>query len=320
MLNNVRKTIGRYGLISPGDHILAGVSGGPDSLAMLYALQALRKELNLTLHIGHLDHMLRSESPKDALFVKKLGDKFNIPVSIKAIDLKSRHSKGSIEESGRTERFNFLIKLAKKIKADKIALGHNLDDQAETVLMRVLRGTGLYGLGGILPKREIGGICFIRPLIEIKRQDIEAFLKPKTIKPRIDKTNFEDIYFRNRIRHYLLPILEAKFNPGIKNVLANLAQSSSQDYDYLKKTAGRILKARRSGLALKPLVKLHPAMLNMVIRRQICGLQGNTRRISFQHIKEIEDMLFNRPTGSIVHLPKGVKVRKTPKSLHFFIG
>ena len=208
MLKKVKETIKKYGLIAPGDAILIGVSGGPDSVVLLCILNNLKKELKLKLHVAHLDHMLRTDSASDAEFVRKLCQRFKLPFTLGKINVKAQANKGSLEESARNIRLDFLFKTAKAIKAKKIALGHNFDDQSETVLMRICRGTGLYGLCGILPIREISGFRIIRPLLEIRRAQIESYLKAKGIKPRRDSSNSSDLYLRNKIRNRLMPLLE----------------------------------------------------------------------------------------------------------------
>jgi tRNA(Ile)-lysidine synthase len=318
MIKQAKKFIKNYQLITYGDRILVGVSGGPDSIALLYLLNSLKKELGLTLYIGHLDHMLRKASAKDAVFVRKIAEKLKIPITVKAVDIKAKHKKGSLEESARTIRLEFLANLAKKISADKIALGHNLDDQAETVLMRILRGTGLYGLGGILPRREINGTCFIRPLLETRRKDIQAYLLSRKISPRLDSSNLEEKYLRNKIRHKLIPFLEKYFNRKIKISLARLAQSASFDYNYLEEIAKRSLKSAKNELTFKMLHSAHPALRRLIIRQKIAGIQQSMRRITYQHMLEIEDLLLNRPSGSLVNLPKGIRVKKSKNSLRFY--
>jgi tRNA(Ile)-lysidine synthase len=295
-----------------------GVSAGPDSVALLYLLNSLKKELNLRLHIAHLDHKLRKDSYKDRIFVEKLAQKLKMPITTKEIDIRAKAQKGSLEEIARNARLGFLFGVAKNIKAKKVALGHNLDDQAETVLMRILRGTGLYGLSGILPKRKFAGYQIIRPLIETRRKDIEAYLKRRKIKPRIDYSNLEDIYFRNKIRNRLLPLLEKEYNKNIKELLSNMAQSLGYDYDYLIHAAKRLMKQNKTRLNLKKIMKLHPAIRRLLFRLAITKVKQDTRRITFQHIREIEDLLFNRPLNSIVDLPKGVSVAKNKKSLSFY--
>lgn len=317
-MDKFKETIKKHKLIQKGDKILLGVSGGPDSLTLLLQLFNLKSKLGLTLHIAHLDHGLRKSSGSDAIFVRKFAKKLNLPVSIKQIDPRLFKKKGSLEELCRDARLDFFIQTAKKIKADKIALGHNLDDQAETVLMRLLRGTGLSGLSGISLQRKIAGITFIRPLLEISRDEIDKFLKRRGIKPRIDSTNKEDLFLRNKIRHNLIPLLKSKYNQNIVAGLANLAESVSYDYEYLDQAARRSVKGSLRQLKIKKILKLHPAILRLKIRQSIGYIQGNTRRIGFAHIKEIEDLLNNRPKGAIVDLPKGISVQKTRNCLRFY--
>mgnify|MGYP001575408424 CR=1 FL=1 len=311
------ETINNYSLIQKKDKILVAVSGGPDSLALLLKLFSLKSKLGLELHIVHLDHGLRKDSAQDALFVKNWGQKLSLPVTIKQLANSQEKRKGSLEEFFRDERLKFFIQTAKTIKADKIALGHNLDDQAETVLMRLLRGTGLSGLSGISARRVIQGTVFIRPLLETTRWEIDKFLKKRGVKPCIDSTNQEEIYLRNKIRHHLIPLLIKKYNINIVSVLANLAQSVSYDYEYLDQVAKRSLKGNCRRLKLEKIKKLHPAILRLKLRQSICAVQGDTRRISFQHIKELEDLIYWRPRGSVVDLPKGICVQKSASSLLF---
>jgi len=318
VLDKVRKTIKRYNLIDNGNKIIVGVSGGPDSVALLYLLNSLKKELKISLHVAHLDHTLRKDSCKDREFVERLAQKLKLPVTVAKINIKELAKAGSLEEIARNARLGFLFKAAQDIKADKIALGHNLDDQAETVLMRIIRGAGLYGLSGILPKRNIAGYQIIRPLLEVKRREIETFLKRKKIRPRIDISNLEDIYFRNKIRNRLLPLLEKEYNKNIKEVLSNMAQSLGYDYDYLMGVAKRTLKSSKTKFNLKLLIRLHPAISRLVLRMSIARVKGDTRRITFAHIKELEDLIFNRPVNSIVDLPKGVSVVKKKNHLSFY--
>jgi len=316
-MEKLMETIKNYALIKKGDKILVAVSGGPDSLALLLKLYSLRNKLNLTLHIAHLDHGLRKDSQADALFVKRWGKKLNLPVTTERLTYRRDKIKGSLEEFFREERLKFLIQTAKKIKADKIALGHNLDDQAETVLMRLLRGTGLSGLSGISPKRTIRGTVFIRPLLGTTRSQIEKFLKNKKAKPRIDSTNRQDIFFRNKIRRHLIPLLKKQYNTNILQTLANLAESVSYDYEYLDEVAKHTLKGSPRRLNLAKVTRLHPAILRLKLRQGIVHIQGDTRRISFQHIKELEDLIYCRPSGSIVDLPKGICVQKSHNTLLF---
>ena len=317
ILTRVNNTIKNYRLIQKNDKILIGVSGGPDSVALLHILNSLSGKLKFNLFIAHLDHMLRKDSIKDAEFVKKLSRELKIPLVIGHVNVGTLAKNSSIEETARNARFAFFFKTARKIKANKIALAHNLDDQAETVLMRILRGTGLSGISGILPKRKISDYEVIRPLLEVKRSEIEVYLKNNKIKARQDRSNLKDIYFRNKIRNNLLPLLENNYSPNVKELLANLADNSASDYQFLELMAAKVMKGTKTRFNLKKLSKLHISMQRMLFRTAISNLQGNTRRITFQHIREIEDLILNRPQGSIVDLPKGISVIKK-KSLIFY--
>jgi tRNA(Ile)-lysidine synthase len=319
IIDTVKNTIKKYELLKKNETILIGISGGPDSVCLLYILNSLKQDLKLKLHAVHIDHMLRDDSKKDLKYVQDLCTRLKIPLKSARINIRSLAQKGSLEEVARNARLNFFFKTAKIIKADAIALGHNLDDQAETVLMRILRGSGLSGLSGILPKRNILGFQVIRPLIEVKRKEIEAFLRKRRIKARIDSTNSENIYFRNRIRHKLLPLLENKYSPNIKELLANMAESVALDYDYLAQTTNKISKNSKTRFSLDKLDSLHPALKRLIFRSAIAALKGDTRRLTFQHVREIEDLLLSRPSGSIVNLPRNVCARKKKNYLEFYL-
>jgi tRNA(Ile)-lysidine synthase len=318
IIDKVRAAIKEYGLIRPKDKIVVGVSGGPDSLALLLVLNSLKKEFSFSLHVAHLDHMLRKTSAQDAVFVNKFAAKLGIPVTIFAVNLKKLAKNGSLEEIAREARLGFLLKTAKRVKAGKIALGHNLDDQAETVLMRILRGTGLCGMAGISRIRRMQDIQIIRPLLGVSRKEIEAFLKKRKVKYLTDPTNSEEVFFRNKIRNSLMPLLEKEYQANIKEILHNMAQSSGLDYDYLNRAAQSCCKRLGRGIELKKFLKLHPAMQRLVMRLNIAKVQGNTRRITFRHIREIEDLILNRPVDSVVHLPKGIAVAKKKSRLVFY--
>lgn len=320
VLEKARNTIKKYELINKGDKILVAVSGGPDSVALLYLLNSLRSELRINLHIAHLDHRLRKGSYKDKGFVEKLAKQLKLPVTTAQINVRELAKKGSLEEIARNARLGFLFRVAKDVKANKIALGHNLDDQAETVLMRILRGTGLYGLSGILPKRSLAGFKIIRPLIAVKRKEIEKFLKKRKVRTCIDRSNLEGIYLRNRIRNRLLPLLQKEYNRNIKEVLSNMAESIGYDYDYLNQRAALAIKrlTSRQRIEMDKYLSWHPAIQRLVLRLMIAKIKGDMRGITFQHIKEIEDLIFQRPINSIVDLPKGISVVKKKKYLSFY--
>jgi len=291
-------------------------------LALLFILDSLKNEYGLSLCVAHLNHGLRKEAKADLLFVRDISRKLNLPFVCAEVNIKKLAQKGSIEEVAREERLRFLFKAARKFRANKIALGHTKDDQAETVLMRMLRGAGLYGLRGILPKREIGGFTVIRPLIGIDRNKIDEYLKEIKAKPRIDCSNFEDIYFRNKIRNKLLPLLTRNYNMNIKEILSDMAENAGLDYDYLFNAASLSMKElgiRRKGRNLMfhidKFKKLHPAIQRMILRSLLHNLIGSTRKLNFGHWKELEDLILNRPSGSVVDLPHQIKASKNKNQI-----
>ncbi|MDP3143514.1 MAG: tRNA lysidine(34) synthetase TilS [Candidatus Omnitrophota bacterium] len=325
IINQLKNTILRHKMLKAKDRLLLGVSGGPDSLAMLFLFNHLRQSMGLRLYVAHLNHQMRKDAALDLEFVRKACRKLGIPFFGESINSLKLKAKGSLEEVAREIRRDFLIKIAKRNAIPVIALGHTKDDQAETVLMRLLRGSGLSGLSGILPRRNIAGLVFIRPLIEIERKDIDKYLKKIKIKPRIDATNKELCFFRNRIRHKLLPHLANGYSPNIKTLLSNTASILGLDYDYINQQGAQaLMKCSRISLQAKRLYlkisldrlkKLHPAMQRMVLRLGVERLKGDTRRLTFKHWEELEDLFINRKANSIVDLPAGICVKKEPKYL-----
>ncbi len=325
LLNKVQKTIQKYQLISKGNKVVVGVSGGPDSVFLLKTLHALQYELGFKFHVAHLNHGLRQSALRETKFVESFCRHLRVTLSVGVLrknELKLQP--GSLEELAREKRFEFFFKVAEAEKASYVVLGHTRDDLAETVLMRLLRGSGLMGSRAILPKRFFGKISFIRPLLEISREEIIRYLKKHHIKFCQDPTNQNKKFFRNKIRLELLPYLKKNYNANIKGVLANLAQISGQDYEYLEtETRKQILPIMKSGkkeifFKLEPLRKLHPSLQRMAIRLGIEKLKGDTNKISYVHLQEVESLLFERPVNSIVDLPDSLALRRGKKSLTLF--
>lgn len=328
ILEKVEHTIARFNMLKKNDRIILAVSGGADSVSLLYLLNRLKKKWHLYLHLAHLNHLLRkNESEEDARFVGHLAEKLRLPFSCESADVADFARKNSLsqEEAARQLRYAFLLSVAKKNSAKKIALGHNRDDQVETVLMRLLRGSGMSGLRGMPAKRRLDGCLIIRPLIELKRSQILDYLAAKKISYRSDSTNFESQYFRNRIRHNLIPYLEKDFNPNIREILLNLAQNLAEDFDYLQgqgldkfKVAQMNNSGKELAVDLKRLTSFHKALQKLICRQAIKELKGDLRRIDYRHWKELEDLILKRPQGSIVDLPAGISVVKKRKDLTFF--
>ena len=324
MLERVLKTIKKYQMFEPLERVVVAVSGGPDSIALLHVLNKTNPRLCLKLCVAHLDHGLRKDSAKDFAFVKKFAQSLKIPFYGRILDRRKIKTKGSLEDCLRKFRYGFLFDVCKKFHAKKIVLGHTKDDQAETVLMRILRGSGLYGLSAILPKRSSGSFEIVRPLIEVSRHEIMKYLKENEIPYRIDTTNLKNIFMRNKIRNNLLPLLEKEYNPNIKEVLSNLALTVGADYNYLQKQADIFLRKnltcgkRRCSIHLDALKRLDICLRRLVLRTAIESLRGDLRRITFKHWEEMEDLLFSMPIGAQVHLPFDITLSKTKNSINIF--
>ncbi|MDD5005900.1 MAG: tRNA lysidine(34) synthetase TilS [Candidatus Omnitrophica bacterium] len=309
--DKILQTIRKYNLLSSLDRVLVGVSGGPDSVALLYLLYDLKVKLGIKIIVAHLNHGLRGKaSDLDEEFVKNISSSLGLDCVSRKIRWTSTKSKPS-EEALRKLRYDFLFSVAKKYKIDKIALAHTLDDQAETVLMRFIRGTGLYGLISILPKRREGAFDIIRPMIETSRSQIEDYLKKIKVRPRIDKTNFSKIFLRNKLRHGLLKDL-SRMNPNIKPTLARFAQQAAADYDYLYQQAKHYVKGNGDSvkLDLLKLGNLHLALQRMAIRVALERIAQDLRSFTYKHWEETQDLINKRPNGSIVHLTKDICAKK----------
>jgi len=310
LIERVLDTIKEYNMISQNDKIIVAVSGGPDSICLLHILYKLKEIFNITLYAAHLNHCLRGdEADKDEEYVKEFCNKLGIECFTKKIDINklSKERGISSESAGREARYEFFDELLKKLEAQKIALAHNANDQAETVLMRIMRGTGMEGLVGIKPVRSN---IFIRPLINIKRENIEKYCKENNLNPRIDKTNLESIYTRNKIRLELIPYLQKNFNKDIINVLNRLADTIIIDNDYLDKISKEKYNTYCENKAGKVIIykgafSEEKAILNRIIRKAINNLKGNLYDIEKIHIKNLIE-LQKCNTGKKINLPNGI--------------
>jgi len=297
-------------LLSGRDRVLVGFSGGPDSLALLHVLNKICKKLNVSLSSAHLNHMIRgNEAAKDEKNASNVCKRLGIPLKIKKINvpLKAKKEKLSLEDAARRARYEFFQEASKEFKANKIALGHNSDDNVETSLMRLITGTGTRGLLGIPVKR--GKI--VRPLLNCSRHEIESYCKKHKLKPRIDKSNFDTKYLRNKIRHKLVPILES-INPKAKTAIANMTKLLGADYGYLmdisiKALHGATIKKSKGMLTLDiDKLLLYPdSIRRYVIRAAIEEIKGSLENISYIHI---EDIISKLPDGKRwqLHLPSGI--------------
>ncbi|MCK5696250.1 MAG: tRNA lysidine(34) synthetase TilS [Desulfobacula sp.] len=316
-MDNIVKTIFDYNMIDQKDTVLAAVSGGPDSVALVLSLLALKEKHTLKLGIAHLNHLLRGEeSLRDETFVKKLADKLALPFHDGQKDVKAYAKKYrlSIEEAGREARYHFLNQITKNHGYTKIALGHNKDDNAEMVLMNLLRGAGPKGLSGIPPIRDNR---YIRPLIRVSKAEILAFLKRKKQAYVFDSSNKDMKYLRNNIRYKLIPHLQSEYNPEIIDALDRLSNILKQEEDFWDAETKLqfnhcLIKANNSSIVFSKtlLSNLHPALLNRVLRRAVKQIKKDLKRIFLTHINDIIEFCFNISPGISLDLPGQIRVYK----------
>lgn len=324
MIERVLKTIRSYEMLRPGDTVLVAVSGGPDSVFLLKALDHLKSKLKLKrLFICNLDHGIRGkESSEDSLFVKKMAEDLNIGFMHKKIDLSKKRSGGlSTEEAAREERYKFFNEAAQAAGANIIATGHTLDDQAETILMRIIKGASLKGMVGISPVREEGSLKIIRPLFELEKREIEKYLDDRGISYRIDSTNSRPIYFRNEIRSDIIPFLE-KYNPRLKRVLCNLAEHLREDFEFIQQAKSALICTSPSGengleIRLKDIAVQPKALQKEIIRDALERSGGEVKRLTFRHWKDMEQFIKHNRRGNSIDLPGDIRVTRTASSLVF---
>ena len=285
----------RWSLFVPGNRVLVAVSGGPDSLSLLHVLWAQQEARQLGgVEAAHLDHQLRGEeSAAEAAWVAGWCAERGIACHLGRVDVAAwaREHRQSTQEAARAARYAFLEATAAAIGADKIATGHTRDDQVETVLANILRGSGLDGLRGISERRGL----IVRPLLDVSRADVESYCAANNLQPRQDPSNFlSDHYTRNRIRLELLPQVRREFNPRIDDALLRLSEIAARDGNYLARQAAAALAdatrdshSFRSELDRATLAALHPALLRHVLRLAIVNLRGTGEGITYEHLEQV---------------------------------
>lgn len=307
------RTINQHNMLSRGDRVLAAVSGGADSVCMLSLLSRLRDELGFELFCAHLNHGLRgADADRDEKFVVKLCRELKIKVYTKKADVAAiaKERRLTCEEAGRYVRYEFFEELARLHKFNKIATAHNKNDNAETVLMRILRGTGIDGLGGIHYTRDDG---VIRPILDISRTEIEEYCRLNNLSFCVDATNFENDFTRNKIRNRLIPYLETEFNGNVIDTLDRLSRTAGEDAEFLNQYAKRLYKRLGNPLPSKKPVTLHIDSLKMLERsvavRVVRLAAADTVRGISLNKKHIDDVLelMNKSTGAAVDLPAGLR-------------
>jgi tRNA(Ile)-lysidine synthase len=300
LFHQVKRTIDRHHLLEKGDRVIVGVSAGVDSMVLLHLLNAFRETFDLSFIIAHVNHGLRpEESEREAELVKKESDRFCFPFEYGQFNVKEFKKLGgfSPQEAARRIRFHFFYDLLQKHHAQKIALGHNADDQMETMLLRLIRGSGLQGLKGILPIRE-GKV--IRPLLEVWRREIESFAIERKISFLFDSSNLKEDYLRNRIRLALVPLIEKEYQPNLKEILLRTSNILREENDYIEKGAEEayqtITQEKKGTLSFK-----------------FSAYQTLHQAIQWRVIKKIVEKIYDR--GMIMEDGGWVEINKIYKKL-----
>ena len=315
----VKAALERAGYTGGDNLLVVAVSGGPDSMALLYSLLSLRDSAGLRLHVAHLNHNFRDEAEEDARFASAVANQLGLPVTIEKADPLAYQKKtglSSFEEAAREVRYGFLARVAERNGAVALALGHTADDLAETVLMHIIRGSGIHGLRGmeeVSTWRSREGdrkAVLLRPLLDVMKSETAAYCRQRGIAFREDPGNRLLRFTRNRVRHELLPTLES-YNPRIKDALVRLAHSSALNVDYLEGEVANVwptvAEQRDHSIVLDSglLASLHPLLRRMMLRKAYQQLVGDTRRLEEVHLKAMEDFATG-PPGRDMNLPRGL--------------
>ncbi|MFO0837213.1 MAG: tRNA lysidine(34) synthetase TilS [Phycisphaerae bacterium] len=311
---------------------VVGVSGGPDSTLLLHAMKAIsdRRELRWALHVAHLHHGLRGvDADADAAFVRGLADQMGLPTHLERADIPRivEDGGGSTEEVARQRRYEFLERVALQAGAESVAIAHHADDNAETILHRIIRGTGMRGLGGMSPIRAVrpaSRVLLVRPFLSQRRATIEALCQERGLETRTDASNLSTDYTRGRIRNLVMPMLRKTMNPGVADALLRLGEQARWLGDYLDDTAARAFESLIVSEAPRRIV-LNARALNgkqmltqaAVVRRAITQVLGAEGDLSFAHVEAVLRMAAERASGKELHLPGPLLVRKQYDRLEF---
>ena len=327
-VQQMHRFILQHAMIENGETVLVAVSGGADSLALLYGLHALRPQLKCQFHVAHLNHCLRPDADGDADFVQRHAFLLELPCTVRRaeVDCLAKQWKLSVETAGRKARYQFYEDVCREIGATKVALGHHQDDTAETVLMNLIRGSGAVGLKGIAPVRDIK---IIRPLIGFTREQIEAFLTSIGVNPQHDSTNTDKRYLRNRIRHELIPILESDYNPNIRTGLNRTADVLGAESEYLDTIAQAAFEACRIPntneaveqnsviLDRAKFREYHIALQRRMLRQSISEILGDTSDLYFVHCEAMLNLIEGNTPNAVLALPNGLRFQRVYQHLIF---
>ena len=326
MKNKILETIKKYNMIENGEKVVLAVSGGPDSICMLDILNDIKNDetidMNFEIVVAHVNHMIREEAEEDEKYVKKYCEEKQIEFYSKSIDVQkmANNNKIGLEEAGRKARYDFFDEILEKTNAQKIAIAHNKNDKVETVLMHILRGSGINGLKGIEPKRG----KYIRPLIECERNEIEEYCNEKNLQPRIDKTNFENEYTRNKVRNLLIPYIQKEFNPNLIKTIDRLSNLVAEEENYMDKQVKKAYKEMLISEEEKE-IQLNLKLFNMqekviksrIILYTITRLFGNSKGIEKIHIEDIIKLCSNNIGNKYLTPNKKIKILIKNHKIYF---
>jgi tRNA(Ile)-lysidine synthase len=323
----VARALLRAGYSGNETTLVVGVSGGPDSSALLYCLHRLSASHRLRLHVAHLNHDFRGEEAEaDARFVASLAEELGLPATVEKRDpvaYQRERRISSFEQAARELRYGFLAEVAKKANAPAVAVGHTADDLAETVLMHILRGSGLHGLRGMTEisawpwPENIKGVSLFRPLLEATKVEAAQYCRELGQSFREDSGNYLPQFTRNRVRHNLMPLLAAEYNPRIREALVRLAHTAALELDYLEQETDRtwhqVVSSVPNGLRFnrQALSVLHPLLQRLLLRRGYVHLKGDARRLGETHLQAMSEMAQGDAAGRTLALPDGLKLHTT---------
>lgn len=326
MKNKVIETIKKYNLIEHGDKLVLGVSGGPDSIAMLDILNEIKIDekidLNFQIVVAHINHMIREEADDDEKFVKDFCKKKNIEFYSKSIDVQKLANTNKIgtEEAGRNVRYKFFNEVLVKTNSNKVAIAHNKNDKAETIIMNFMRGSGISGLKGIEEKRG----KYIRPLIECERIEIEDYCEKNNLQPRVDKTNFENEYTRNKIRNIVIPYVKREFNPNIINTIDRLSKLVKEEEEYIEKQVKKSYynliveeTEKQIVLDLRKFNQEEKVIKSRLVLYTIMRLFGTSKGIEKIHVEDIIKLCNNNIGNKYLTPNKNIKILVKNHKIYF---
>jgi tRNA(Ile)-lysidine synthase len=327
LIQRVRDTIHLHQMLAPGDTVVVGASGGRDSTALFHILTQMREDLRLTIHAAYFDHGLRPDAAEDAALVAALSRTLGYPFHNGAGDARAyaQRMRLSVEDACRRLRYEYLLSVAHTVGAQALATGHTRDDQAETVLMRVIRGGGPTGLAGIPPVRVQGEVRVIRPLIGVSRAETAEYLTHRGISWRDDPTNTDLSILRNHIRWVTLPFLEG-YNPDVRPTLARLADLLRDEGEALDALAGPLIAETLAGgpgvvrIALERFARLPVAVQRRALREAVRRARGTIASVAFVHIEGARRLALDGRTGAVLELPGGVRVVRQAEALEVAAG